>query len=75
MDSSACGHYCLALAIYTKLNQSKYPNLLQCCNEFINMFGDDAIKNDAILKHYLQSILKQNRITSNIKVELLLNRI
>ena len=38
------------------------------------MFDDDAVKNDAILKHYIQSVLKQMKI-SNKKVEMLLNRI
>jgi hypothetical protein len=74
MESSACGHYCLALAIFVKVNQSKYPNnLFQCCNEFINMFGDDAKRNDSILRNYLASIGNNKKIAKN--VELLLERI
>lgn len=73
MDSSACGHYCLALALFTKLNQSKYSNLLQCGNEFVNMFGDEAKQNDSILRNYLNSVGKHK--TFSRQVELLINRI
>ena len=57
INATSCGWYCIAFALYVKLNQHKYKkDLLQCCNAFINMFGDDNKRNEGVLKTYLFSV-------------------
>lgn len=62
LDSNLCGFYCLGLALFVKENQNTYSNLLQCCNEYINLFGDHAKANDKILRKYLNDIARKKNI-------------
>jgi len=62
LNSDDCGFYCLGLALFVKENQHKYSNLLQCCNEYISLFGDDAKKNDLILRKYINDVARKKNI-------------
>lgn len=68
LKSEMCGWYCLGLALFIKENQKKYPNLLQCCNEYIDKFGDDAKNNDIILKKYINDIARNKKILGKNKL-------
>jgi len=52
LDSSRCGSYCFALLHYIKYNKGK---LYDVANDFINLFEDNAEKNDQILNTYFDS--------------------
>ena len=53
IKSEQCGYYCLGLLIFIKYNSKL--NLLDSTNGYINIFKDDTIKNDNILKEYFLS--------------------
>lgn len=64
LDSTNCGFFCLGLALYVKEHQRNNANMLYLCNEYINMFGDDAKKNDVILRNYLYSVARKKNVSS-----------
>lgn len=71
LDSTNCGFYCLGLAVYVKDNQAKNPNLMQVCNDYINMFEDETKQNDVILKQYLYKMAKAKKILNPTTMKLL----
>ena len=67
ISSTTCGLYCLGLALFVKQFQKTYPNLIQCCNEYFNLFDDDAEKNDVILRKYLSDVADSKGILEKVK--------
>lgn len=67
ISSTACGLYCLGLALFVKQFQTTYPNLIQCCNEYFNLFDDDAEKNDTILRKYLNDVASAQNVSEKVK--------
>jgi len=62
LNSDNCGYFCLGMSIFIKDNQQKYRNMLQCCNEYIMLFDDDAKKNDIILRKFLNDSARERNI-------------
>jgi len=71
LNSTNCGFYCLGLALYVKENQATNPNLMQTCNEYINMFGDNARTNDVILRDFLYKMAKKHKVLNPATTTLL----
>ncbi len=71
LDSTNCGFFCLGLALYVKENQSSSPNLLMICNDYINMFEDNAKTNDIILRTYLYRTAKDKNLLKHPTAHLL----
>ena len=71
LDSTNCGFYCLGLALYVKDKQTSNPNLLMTCNDYINMFEDNAKTNDTILRTYLYRTAKDKNLLKHPTARLL----
>jgi hypothetical protein len=50
IDSTMCGWFVLAIALWVKDNQHPKGTLFGCTNEFINLFSEDESQNDTILQ-------------------------
>ena len=60
LESEKCGFYCIAFSLL--LNRSKNKDIYKATNDFIQLFKDNTLENDEILKKYL---LKNLNINSN----------
>ena len=71
MKSEFCGFFCIALFIYVQQHREKFTSLIECVNEFINLFEDDTTKSDRILQSFFR---KHKPIHSIVKAKLLKNK-
>ncbi len=67
LASEACGFYCIALALFVKQHQQTL-GLLGACNKFIDLFHDDAKKNDAILKRFLWKAANKTKVFNPLRL-------
>jgi len=58
LESEKCGFYCIAFLLF--LNQSKNKDIYKATNDFIQLFKDNTLENDEILKKYLLKNLNTN---------------
>jgi hypothetical protein len=54
LKSDACGFHCIAFFLF--LSQSKNKNIYKSTDDFIKMFEDDTLKNEATLKKIFKNI-------------------
>ena len=57
-ESEKCGFYCIAFLLF--LNRSKNKDIYKATNDFIELFKDNTLENDEILKKYLLKNLNTN---------------
>lgn len=68
LESTNCGYFCVGLIYYLNLNKG-FENAVKFineCNNFINLFDDDAKLNDVILYNYLTKTIKPKRFTKTV---------
>jgi len=58
LKSDKCGFYCIAFLLF--LNRSKNKDIYKATNDFIELFKDNTLENDEILKKYLLKNLNTN---------------
>jgi len=58
LESEKCGFYCIAFLLF--LNRSKNKDIYKATNDFIQLFKDNTLENDEILKKYLLKNLNTN---------------
>jgi hypothetical protein len=58
LESEKCGFYCIAFLLF--LNRSKNKDIYKATNDFIELFKDNTLENDEILKKYLLKNLNTN---------------
>jgi hypothetical protein len=58
LQSEKCGFYCIAFLLF--LNRSKNKDIYKATNDFIELFKDNTLENDEILKKYLLKNLNTN---------------
>jgi hypothetical protein len=58
LESEKCGFYCIAFLVF--LNRSKNKDIYKATNDFIQLFKDNTLENDEILKKYLLKNLNTN---------------
>ena len=58
LESEKCGFYCIAFLLF--LTRSKNKDIYKATNDFIQLFKDNTLENDEILKKYLLKNLNTN---------------
>jgi len=56
IKSDFCGFFCIGLFLYVQLHRQKFHSLMECANEFMNLFGDDTTKSDKIIQSFFRKI-------------------
>lgn len=72
LKSEFCGFFCIALFLYVQHYRDKYKSLMECVNDFINLFEDDTTKSDKIIQLLFKHIKPIHLI---VKSKLLKNKI
>lgn len=71
IKSEFCGFFCIALFLYVQNQRLKFKSLMDCVNEFINLFENDTSKSDKIIQSYFRAVPP---VHSLVKTKLLKNK-
>ncbi len=62
LQSEHCGWFVIGLAVWFKLEQRRFSSVMACANEYINMFVDEAGRNDRVVGTYLANVARKKRL-------------